>query len=840
MLPRKSLLLSLSLATLLLFSSLSLTLSNKPSLNDTKTNQDDNDDEDLSFLEEPHDAADTSHHAHFPDPDHFDNDDDDDFGDFSGFDSPSEEAFKEPAVDDKDVVILKERNFTTVIENNRFVMVEFYAPWCGHCQALAPEYAAAATELKPDGVVLAKVDATIENELAHEYDVQGFPTVFFFVDGEHKPYTGQRTKDAIVTWIKKKIGPGVSNITTLDEAERILTAESKVVLGFLNSLVGAESDELAAASKLEDGVNFYQTVVPDVAKLFHIDASVKRPALILLKKEEEKLNHFDGKFVKSEIAEFVSSNKLPLVTTFTRESAPEIFESQIKKQLLLFATSNDTEKFVPVFKESAKHFKGKLIFVLVEMDSEDVGKPVADYFGITGNGPKVLGYTGNDDGRKFLLDGEVTVDKLTAFGNDFLEEKLKPFLKSDPVPESNDGDVKIVVGNNFDEIVLDESKDVLLEIYAPWCGHCQALEPTYNKLAKHLRSIESIVIAKMDGTTNEHPRAKADGFPTLLFYPARNKSSDPIPVDVDRSVVAFYKFLRKHASIPFQLQNPATTSKPRSESSDVKESQSSSADVKDELIFHSLSLKSDMIEGTVLEVIKNPPILSHPEASPLINPLIIFCPHTFPDLTPIFRSVQNSSSFSLAHFHTFVFFRHRSFNFISDPTLFTTNSIRSMANPAPARFSALLLLLSLLVNTASATDSPTLPPELSPSSPPSHSPSPHVAPASHPSPAESPQSPSPTPNSNDSPPSPTPQNSHSPSPAPSPDGEDNDGVNRADLAGNSGKSSSGGMSSGKKAGVAVGVIVAAGVVVLGAFVYKKRRQNIQRSQYGYAARRELL
>ncbi|TKY67222.1 disulfide isomerase 1-4 [Spatholobus suberectus] len=577
MLTRRRLVVSLSLTTLLLFSSLSLTLCKKAPQND--------DGEDLSFLEEPDDTSATSHHGHghghFPDPDHFD--DDDDFGDFSGFDPSAEEAFAEPAVDDKDVVVLKERNFTTVVENNRFVMVEFYAPWCGHCQALAPEYAAAATELKPDGVVLAKVDATVENELAHEYDVQGFPTVFFFVDGVHKPYTGQRTKDAIVTWIKKKIGPGVSNITTVDDAERILTSESKVVLGFLNSLVGAESDELAAASKLEDDVNFYQTVVPDVAKLFHIDLSVKRPALVLLKKEEEKLNHFDGKFVKAEIADFVSSNKLPLVTTFTRESAPSIFESQIKKQLLLFVTSNDTEKFVPVFKETAKLFKGKLIFVHVEVDNEDVGKPVAVYFGITGNAPKVLAYTGNDDGRKFLLDGEMTVDTITAFGNDFLEDKLKPFLKSDPVPESNGGDVKIVVGNNFDEIVLDESKDVLLEIYAPWCGHCQALEPTYNKLAKHLRSIESIVIAKMDGTTNEHPRAKADGFPTLLFFPAGNKSSDPTPVDVDRTVVAFYKFLRKHASIPFQLQKPTSTSKPGSESSDVKESQSSSTGVKDEL-----------------------------------------------------------------------------------------------------------------------------------------------------------------------------------------------------------------------------------------------------------------
>jgi protein disulfide-isomerase A1 len=57
-----------------------------------------------------------------------------------------------------------------------------------------------------------------------------------------------------------------------------------------------------------------------------------------------------------------------------------------------------------------------------------------------------------------------------------------------------------------------------------------------------------------------------------------------ITVDADRTVVAFYKFIKKHASIPFQLQKPTSTSKTdESGSSDVKESQSSSTDVKDEL-----------------------------------------------------------------------------------------------------------------------------------------------------------------------------------------------------------------------------------------------------------------
>ncbi|KAL7228691.1 hypothetical protein ACSBR2_007404 [Camellia fascicularis] len=571
-------LLIFSLSVLILFNAFScasLSSSSKP-----------DDDEDLSFLEE--DDAVSSHPPSDP---HqyggeeyrdFENYDDLEEEEEEASDSGDHEAYSMPVVDEKDVVVLKDSNFSDFIANNRYVMVEFYAPWCGHCQALTPEYAAAATELKGE-VVLAKVDATEESELGQKYEIQGFPTVYFFIDGVHKDYSGQRTKDAIVSWVKKKTGPGIYNLSTVEEAERILTAEPKVVLGFLDSLVGPQSEELSAASRLEEDVSFYQTSSPEVAKLFHIDPQAKRPALVLLKKEIEKISHFDGQFIKSAITQFVYENKLPLVTTLTRESAPLIFENPIKNQLLLFATSNDSETFQPMFQEAAKAFKGKLIFVYVEMDNEDFGRPVSEYFGVSGDAPRVIAYTGNDDARKFVLDSDLTLSSIKSFGEDFLEDKLKPFYKSDPVPETNDGDVKIVVGNNFDEIVLDESKDVLLELYAPWCGHCQALEPIYNKLAKHLKGINSLVIAKMDGTTNEHPRAKSDGFPTILFFPAGNKSFDPITFESDRTVVEFYKFLKKHASIPFKLQKPASTQKSKDSDATDESQKSGDANLKDEL-----------------------------------------------------------------------------------------------------------------------------------------------------------------------------------------------------------------------------------------------------------------
>ncbi|XP_044973919.1 protein disulfide-isomerase-like [Hordeum vulgare subsp. vulgare] len=76
----------------------------------------------------------------------------------------------------------------------------------------------------------------------------------------------------------------------------------------------------------------------------------------------------------------------------------------------------------------------------------------------------VLAYTGNEDAKKFFFSGEITLDSIKEFAQDFLEDKLTPFYKSDPVPESNDEDVKVVVGKSVDQIVLDESKDVLLEV----------------------------------------------------------------------------------------------------------------------------------------------------------------------------------------------------------------------------------------------------------------------------------------------------------------------------------------------------------------------------------------
>ena len=97
-------------------------------------------------------------------------------------------------VDEKDVVVLTEKNFGDFIATNPYVMVEFYASWCHWSRKLAPEYSAAATLLKGEAV-LAKVDATVEMGLGRKYEIQGYPSLLLFAGGIQKgSYYGERTR----------------------------------------------------------------------------------------------------------------------------------------------------------------------------------------------------------------------------------------------------------------------------------------------------------------------------------------------------------------------------------------------------------------------------------------------------------------------------------------------------------------------------------------------------------------------------------------------------------------------------------------------------------------------
>ena len=171
------------------------------------------------------------------------------------------------------------------------------------------------------------------------------------------------------------------------------------------------------------------------------------------------------------LTHFVTVNSVPLVNDVGPENYSKYVDSGLPLAYLFVAKDEDREKFGSALESSAKKYRGKVNFVYI--DAEQFGgharnlnlKEEWPAFAIQEIGP----------GTKFPLDqsSDLTVESLTSFVDDFMAGKVKPSIKSAPIPESNEGPVKVVVADSFEDIVFDKEKDVLMEFYAPWCGHCK-------------------------------------------------------------------------------------------------------------------------------------------------------------------------------------------------------------------------------------------------------------------------------------------------------------------------------------------------------------------------------
>jgi len=111
---------------------------------------------------------------------------------------------------EKDVIVLTDDNFdSTVFNDESMWLIAFYAPWCGHCKKLLPEWTAAATQLRGT-VKIAKVDATVHQKLAQRYQIQGYPTIKIFSPGKGEDkkveeYQGPRDTSGIVQYALDKL-----------------------------------------------------------------------------------------------------------------------------------------------------------------------------------------------------------------------------------------------------------------------------------------------------------------------------------------------------------------------------------------------------------------------------------------------------------------------------------------------------------------------------------------------------------------------------------------------------------------------------------------------------------
>uniref|UniRef100_A0A665W7E2 Protein disulfide-isomerase n=1 Tax=Echeneis naucrates TaxID=173247 RepID=A0A665W7E2_ECHNA len=449
----------------------------------------------------------------------------------------TEEAPKEKTTEieeEKDVMVLHINNFDRALSENQYLLVEFYAPWCGHCKQLEPQYAEAAGKLKAEelAIRLAKVDATEERELSDEFDVGGFPTLILFINGQRKQpitYTGKRSADGIIKWMKRRTGPGAEVLESTKSAAQFIDAHNITVVGFFDTLESEAAKVFKEVAFDVTDTEFGVTTTPEVFQKYE----VKTNSVVLFKKFDDGRADFvlsdEEKLDKRNLTSFIQENSMELIIRFSKENADKIFSSKIHLHSLLFINSTvEREKaFVEKSWAVAKEFKGKVTMLFIVIDVMDDLPHVLKYFGVSKSDAPTVRIIDMDTEKKFsIAKGDLTEDSLRQMCQEVFTGTAKPYYRTEEIPEDwNKGPVKVLVGKNFESVALDPTKNVFVEFYAPWCGHCKELAPIWDQLGEKYADHVDIIIAKMDATANEVESLTIQGFPTLKYYPAGGKEA---------------------------------------------------------------------------------------------------------------------------------------------------------------------------------------------------------------------------------------------------------------------------------------------------------------------------
>jgi len=444
------------------------------------------------------------------------------------------------------VLVLTKKNFDKAIKGHHLILVEFYAPWCGHCQDLAPKYEEAAKLLVGTGVKLAKIDATAETELASKYEIEGYPTLKLFRDEKVSDYTGPMDAKGIVMWMEKKAGPQYTMVNSVKEVKLILETDQKAVVGFFPTMERKDAQTFIEVAGSNDDVKFLVCSKADNLGKYKQDEG---KISVITQFDEEKQSIFEGSLTYDNLAAFVAKSITPLVWEFTDSNADKIFSSSIQDHFILLAKEDD-KKFSAMLnmeKTVAKEYKDKMVFIHLNCANND-HEGVLDYLGLTKDSCPTFTIYNINSGSKFLPESDKAKDisetNIRKFVKDYFDGNLKKFLKSQALPEDWDaGDVKTLVNSNFDEIAKDKTKDVFIMFYAPWCGHCKAMAPTWDELGKKYSAKKDLVIAKVDATENEIDGFDIEGFPTIKMV--KKESNEIEDYYGKKDIESFVKYIEK-------------------------------------------------------------------------------------------------------------------------------------------------------------------------------------------------------------------------------------------------------------------------------------------------------
>jgi len=449
---------------------------------------------------------------------------------------------------ENNIIALSPQSITQALNEFTYTFIEFYAPWCQHCQKVAPEYNQAAqilTETNPE-IKLCKADFSGQKDLMNQYNILGFPIFRLYVKGNPEPIECRscRTSQGIIRWLRKQTGSPSTEINSVEDFDKYITNNQNVAVFFGISGSDNYKDFVGSAMGIDD-VSFINTGSEEIKKKYNGEGG--QVILFVTFGAERRL--LNAGFDQGKLKNFIENKKYPNVNQYDRAFNQRIFANKIDTIFLIKKDGKAGDKAVKAFKEIANEYYEKIAFSIVNYE-ENQGMRFAKNVNVTEDDlPTLRILQIKVPLNKYLFTKKkVNKENTLGFLEDFWARRIDPIFKSQPIPtEKYKNGLRQLVGKNFGEVVFDNSKDVMVVFYSPTCYYSNQLVPVLEKVAARLKNSPNLVIASMDSTANEAEDSKATATPSVKFY-LRNKKYEPLDYNSAHIEQAFIGYINKYAT----------------------------------------------------------------------------------------------------------------------------------------------------------------------------------------------------------------------------------------------------------------------------------------------------
>ncbi|PCD30349.1 hypothetical protein AU210_010031 [Fusarium oxysporum f. sp. radicis-cucumerinum] len=406
-------------------------------------------------------------------------------------------------------------DFFDLVHSDTIALVLFVTPGCGKCDEITTQFEQA-SDLSPKAS-FARVDCSTEGKVCDDVKVLHVPEVRLSRGRDRLTlYSGALDTSALLLLIERQHGPAVTELSDANYDE-FLSTDYVSIVAFIND---QDEDSIEVytqvAEKLRGEYAFAITHKSSRAN----DEGITRPAIMLVSTFDERRSSYEGPFEHESLEMFIQKHGTPLIGELHPEVYASFSETNLPLAQILVPSLTERDHLVDSLYPLARRYANVLTFVTVDTSRYPQRAAMLNL----ADGIK-LGFAIEDviSTEKFPLKSKpVNSESITTFVKDFVAGKLKPEVRSQPAPEKQQGLCLELVGHTFRETAFDETRDVLVEFYTPWCDYCLESHTVLEELAIHYRDGglgDSISVAKIDVSSNDVPEL-ITGYPTLKLYPA--------------------------------------------------------------------------------------------------------------------------------------------------------------------------------------------------------------------------------------------------------------------------------------------------------------------------------